>query len=110
MTWTVEPPQADGTAEGALMALVRLESTSNAIRVRISRLAPDQLYRTVTDEQPIVELISQAVDRERAYLDAFRQIVTQTNPQLEEPRPGVPYLDRDFSEDLAEFFDLRRET
>lgn len=110
MSIFVQPLQIDDALEDVLVTLAKLEATSNAIRLRIARLSPDQLYRTVTDDPPIAELVSQAVDREQVYLAAFERMIAQTNPHLEEPRPSEPYLDHDFSEDLARFFDLRRKT
>ncbi len=110
MSIFVQPLRIDDALEDVLVTLAKLEATSNAIRLRIARLSPDQLYRTMTNDLPVAELISQAVDREQAYLAAFERMMAQTNPRLEEPRAGVPYLDRDFSEDLALFFDLRRKT
>jgi hypothetical protein len=109
MSIFVEPPRVDAL-EGAIVTLAKLEATSNAIRLRIAGLSPDQLYRTVTDDPPIAELISQAVDREQAYLVAFERMMIQTNPRVEEPHSEVLYLDRDFNDDLALFFDLRRKT
>lgn len=105
-----QPPEAIEELSDALVVLAKLEATSNAIRLRISQLAPDQLYRSVTDDPPIAGLISQAVDRERAYLSAFEAIISHTNPRLAEPESGLIYLDRDLHEDLATFFDLRRRT
>jgi hypothetical protein len=108
MTMFAQP--LEGGVEDELLALAKLEATSNAIRLRIAGLAPDQLYRGTRDEPPIADLIANAVDRERAYNDAFRRGREETNPRLVEPRPGLAYMDRDFAEDLALFFDLRRET
>ncbi len=108
MTMFAQP--IEGGVEDELLALAKLEATSNAIRLRIAGLAPDHLYRGTRDEPPIAELIANAVDRERAYLEALRRGRAETNPRLAEPRPGLSYLDRDFSDDLALFFDLRRET
>ncbi len=110
MTMFVEPPRVGDALEGVVVTLAKLEATSNAIRLRIAGLAPDQLYRTVTDDPPIAELISQAVEREQAYLSTFERTLVQTNPRIEEPHPSFSYLDRDFSDDLALFFDLRRKT
>jgi hypothetical protein len=93
-----------------LVALSWLESTCNAIRLRIAGLAPDQLYRGTTDQLSIVEEIALVCDRERAYLSAFRHALTESHARLVEPQPGPPLLDREFTDDLAEFFDLRRGT
>lgn len=100
----------EGGVDNELLALAKLEATSNAIRLRIAGLAPDQLYRGTRDEPSIAELIAKAVERERAYVDAFRRGHAEANPRLVEPRPGLSAMDRDFAEDLALFFDLRRET
>ena len=100
----------DEPAPDELVALSRLESTGNTIRIRIAGLAPDQLYRGTTDQLSIAEEIALAVDRERAYLQAFRRTIAESDAHLVEPEPGPTLLDRDFSDDLAEFFDLRRET
>ena len=97
-------------APDELGALVRLESTPNAIRLRIAGLAPDQLYRGTTDQLSIAEEIALAVDRERAYLQAFERSQREAHPDLIEPQPGPGLLDRDFGRDLATFFDLRRHT
>lgn len=105
-----QPMRSEQSVDNELLALAKLEATCNAIRLRIARLAPDQLYRGVTSEPSIAELISSAVDRERAYLNGFRRAMHQTRPSLEEPRPGLAFMDRDFADDLAIFFDLRRET
>jgi hypothetical protein len=110
MTMFAQPMRSAGSVDEELLALAKLEATPNAIRLRIARLAPDQLYRGAVHEPSIAELISSAVDRERAYLDGFRRAMTETNPRLEEPRPGLAFMDRRFGEDLALFFDLRRET
>jgi hypothetical protein len=110
MTMFAQPISASGGVDEELLALAKLEATSNAIRLRIAGFAPDQLYRGTREEPPVAELIANAVDRERAYLDAFRRAVSETNPRLVEPRPGLADMDRDFADDLARFFDLRRET
>lgn len=98
-----EPPPDE------LIALAILEGTPNAIRLRIAALAPDQLYRGI-DQLSIAEEVALAVDRERAYLDAFRRSQSESRPQLIEPQPGPDLLDREFDVDLAMFFDLRRGT
>lgn len=105
-----QPMRSEQSVDEELLALAKLEATSNAIRLRIARLAPDQLYRGWGTEPSIAELISAAVERERAYLNGFRRAVQETRPSLEEPRPGLAFMDRDFADDLALFFDLRRET
>ncbi|HEX6288670.1 MAG TPA: DinB family protein [Herpetosiphonaceae bacterium] len=110
MTMFAQPMRSEQSVDDELLALAKLEATCNAIRLRISRLAPDQLYRGWPDEPSIAELISAAVDRERAYLSGFRRATTETQPRLEEPRPGLASMDRDFGDDLAIFFDVRRET
>lgn len=110
MTMFAMPTGPDGGINDELLALSKLEATSNAIRLRIAGLAPDQLYRGSARELTIAELIAQAVDRERAYLDGFQRARSEREPRLEEPRPGLAVMDRDFSDDLATFFDLRRMT
>lgn len=110
MTMFAMPMGNDGGINDELLALAKLEATSNAIRLRIAGMAPDQLYRGSLDELTIAEAIANAVEREKAYLDGFRRAREETNPQLAEPRPGLVFMDRDFSEDLALFFDLRRTT
>lgn len=100
----------DEAAPDELIALARLEATPNAIRLRIAALAPDQLYRGTVDQLSIAEEVALAVDRERAYLDAFRRAQSESHPQLIEPQPGPALLDREFDDDLAAFFDLRRGT
>lgn len=112
MTMFAQPLATSGEepAPDELIALARLESTCNTIRLRISRLAPDQLYRGTTEELSIAEELALAVDRERAYLGAFRRALSNSGPELIEPQPGAPLLDRKFTEDLATFFDIRRET
>lgn len=110
MTMFAQPLGSDGGVEDELLALAKLEATGNAIRLRIAGFAPDQLYRGSQDEPTIAELIADAVDRERAYLAAFQRALAETNPRLEEPRRGLAFMDRDFATDLAQFFDLRRET
>jgi hypothetical protein len=112
MTMFTQPLSTSGEepAPDELVALSRLEHTGNAIRLRIARLAPDQLYRGTVDQLSIAEEIALAVDRERAYLDALHQIMRESQPVLVEPQPGPPLLDRDFGSDLATFFDLRRQT
>jgi len=104
------PGSGDAPIANQLLALSRLEATPNAIRLRIAGLAPDQLYRGTIDQLSIAEEIALAVDRERAYLSAFQRSQKEAQPHLEEPQPGPPVLDRDFSDDLATFFDLRRNT
>jgi hypothetical protein len=93
-----------------LVALAWLEGTPNAIRLRIAGLAPDQLYRGTTDQLSIAEEIALVADREHAYLTAFREALAEDDPRLDEPQPGPGLLDREFAEDLANFFDLRRHT
>ena len=112
MTMFAQPLSASGEelAPDELVALARLEGTSNAIRLRIAGLAPDQLYRGTVERLSIAEEIALAVDRERAYLAAFRQAQRDSQPELAEPQPGPALLDRDLSDDLAAFFDLRRQT
>ncbi|MDP9313147.1 MAG: DinB family protein [Chloroflexota bacterium] len=110
MTMFAMPMGPDGGVDDELLALAKLEATSNAIRLRIAGMTPDQLYRGSLDELTIAELIADAVDREKAYLDGFRRVRSETNPRLNEPRPGLAFMDRGFAEDLALFFDLRRET
>lgn len=111
MTMFAQPLATSGEepAPNELIALSRLESTANKIRLQIAGLAPDQLYRGTTQQLSIAEEVGLARDRERAYLQAFRRAQTETAPQLDEPQPGPALLDRDFSDDLARFFDLRRE-
>ena len=104
------PTSGEAPIPDELVAMSRLEATGNTIRIRIAALAPDQLYRGTVDELSIAEEIALAVDRERAYLDAFRRAQREARPELVEPQPGPLFLDRDFSKDLATFFDLRRET
>ncbi len=104
------PTSPEEPAPDELIALARLESTCNTIRLRISRLSPDQLYRGTVDQLSIAEAIALAVDRERAYLQAFRRAQHESGPELVEPEPGPLFLDRRFSDDLATLFDLRRET
>lgn len=112
MTMFGLPTTASGEelAPNELVALSRLEATSNAIRLRIAGLAPDQLYRGTTDQLSIAEEVALAADRERAYLEAFQRAQTERVLHVAEPQPGPALLDRDFSDDLAEFFDLRRQT
>ena len=112
MTMFAQPLGTSGEepAPDELIALSRLESTANKIRLRIAGLAPDQLYRGTTEQLSIAEEIGLARDRELAYLRAFRRAQSETAPELDEPQPGPALLDRDFSKDLARFFDLRRET
>jgi hypothetical protein len=110
MTMFAQPMRSERGVDDELLALAKLEATCNAIRLRIARLAPDQLYRGSTSEPSIAELVSAAVDRERAYLNGFRRSGQESKPRLEEPRPGLAFMDRDFAADLAMFFDLRRET
>lgn len=104
-----QPTFADTIPDEVLM-ISKLEATSNAIRLRIAGLAPDQLYRGTRQEPSIAELIAAAVDREQAYLEAFQRGLSEDQPRLGEPTPGPSFLDRDFAEDLARFFDLRRQT
>jgi hypothetical protein len=109
MTMFAQPLRPGGaTPVDELVALSWLERTPNAIRLRIAGLAPDQLYRGTTDQLSIAEEIALTADRERAYLGAFREALTDEDPHLEEPQPGPGLLDREFAEDLANFFDLRR--
>jgi hypothetical protein len=93
-----------------LFALTNLEKTSNGIRIRIAALAPDQFYRTVTNDPPIADLVAQAVDRERAFLLVFRRGLAERNPRIQELQPGLSLLDHHLGEDLATFYDLRRMT
>lgn len=102
--------QLDDETADELKALSRMETTSNGIRLRIAGLAPDQLYRGTVDALSIAEEVALAVDREKAYLDIFQRAQRERSPHLEEPEPGPALLDRDFSDDLASFFDLRRAT
>ncbi len=104
------PTSGEEGIPNELIALSRLESTCNTIRIRIAGLAPDQLYRGTVDQLSIAEEIALAVARERAYLEAFRRAQTEAHPELIEPQPGPWLLDSDFSDDLATLFDLRRET
>jgi hypothetical protein len=112
MTMFAQPLGGTGEepAPDELVALSRLESTCNTIRIRIAGLAPDQLYRGATGQLSIAEELALAVDRERAYLQAFRRTLDESDAHLVEPQPGPPFLDRDFGDDIAEFFDLRRGT
>lgn len=102
-------PMIDGV-DDELLALSKLEATSNAIRLRIAAMAPDQLYRGSRDKPTIAEMIAGAVDREKAYLAGFTRARQETTPRLEDPQPGLSVMDRDFADDLAAFFDLRRMT
>jgi len=104
------PYHTEAGIDDELFALSKLEATSNAIRLRIAGLAPDQLYNGRDGEPTIAELIAAAVDRERVYCTMFQRGKSETNPRLEEPAPGRSGLDRDFARDLAAFFDLRRMT
>jgi hypothetical protein len=104
------PTSGDAPIPDEMIALSKLEATPNAIRLRIAGFAPDQLYRGTGDQLSVAEAVGNAVDRERAYLDAFRRVQHETTPALVEPKPGPAFLDRDFSDDLALFFDLRRQT
>lgn len=110
MTMFAQPMGSDGGINDELLALSKLEATSNAIRLRIAGLAPDQLYNGAPNELPIAELIANAVEREKAYLAGFQRVKAETAPHLAEPQPGLAYMDRDFADDLALFFDLRRLT
>jgi hypothetical protein len=105
-----QPLAGDGGIDTELLALAKLEATSNAIRLRIAGIAPDQLYRGSTVELPVAELVANAVDRERGYQAGFRRAPAETNPHLAEPQRGLEFMDRDFAKDLALFFDLRRAT
>lgn len=105
-----QPYRTEAGIDEELLALNKLEATSNAIRLRIAGLAPDQLYNGTAGEPTIAELIAAAVDRERAFGDALRRGNTETDPRLEEPALGPSVMDRDFARDLAAFFDLRRGT
>ena len=105
-----QPFQTEAGIDDELFALTKLEATSNAIRLRIAGLAPDQLYTGTGGEPTIAELIAAAVDREQAYGAMFRHGKSETNPRLEEPSPGRSSMDRDLAQDLAAFFDLRRVT
>jgi hypothetical protein len=112
MTMFAQPMSTSGEqpAPDELIALSRLEATPNAIRLRIAALAPDQLFRGTVDRLSIAEELALAVDRERAYLNAFRRAQTESRTQLVEPQPGPALLDREFEDDIAAFFDLRRAT
>lgn len=101
---------AEDTMPRELRALVVLEATPNGIRLRIASLAPDQLYRGTTEELSIAETIALAVERERVYGPGFAQAQADYTPTLIEPQPTPLFIDRDFHDDLATFFDLRRET
>jgi hypothetical protein len=98
----------DAAPPDELVALSWLESTPNAIRLRIAGLAPDQLYRGTVNQLSIAEEIALAVDREFAYHDVFHHARVGVMPNLVEPEPSPRLLDRDFDEDLAVFFDQRR--
>lgn len=100
----------DATPPDELVALSWLESTPNAIRLRIAGLAPDQLYRGTVDQLSIAEEIALASDREQAYFEAFQRSRAERQPVLVEPQPSPALLDRDFGQDLATFFDRRRHT
>lgn len=91
-----------------LAALARLETTPNAIRLRIAGLAPDQIYRGTPNQHSIAEEVAFAVDRDHAYLDAFQRTQTSGQLQLTEPDPGPTVMDRNFSTDLATFINTRR--
>ncbi len=99
---------SDAAPPDELIALSWLESTPNAVRLRIAGLAPDQLYRGTVDRLSIAEEVALATERDRAYLGAFQRAQVENVPDLVEPLPGPALLDRDFGDDLAEFFDLRR--
>ena len=104
------PTSGEAPIPNELIALSKLEATANAIRLRIAGLAPDQLYRGTGDQLSVAEAISLIVDRERAYLAAFEAAEAGAVPTLHEPQPGPTLLDRDFADDLAAFFNLRRKT
>lgn len=104
------PTSTDAPIPNELIALSKLEQTGNAIRLRIAGFAPDQLYRGTGEQLSVAEAVGNAVDRERAYLDAFQRTLAETGHTLIEPKPGPAFLDRDFGDDLALFFDLRRHT
>jgi hypothetical protein len=110
MTMFAQPMSSDGGVDDELLALAKLEATANAIRLRIAGMAPDQLYHGSGTDLTIAELIANAVEREKAYQGGFRRALGETAPRLDEPQPGLGYLDRDFADDLALFFDLRRVT
>lgn len=110
MTMFAQPLSSDGGVDDELLALAKLEATANAIRLRIAGMAPDQLYHGSGTNLTIAELIADAVEREKAYGIGFRRALSETAPRLEEPQQGLSYLDRDFADDLALFFDLRRGT
>lgn len=110
MSIFVVPLKGGPGIDDELFALTKLETTSNGIRMRISGLAPDQFYRSVTDDLPIADLIGEAAERERAFLMAFHAGLTQDNPRVEEPQSTILFLDRHLQEDLATFYDLRRMT
>lgn len=105
-----QPFQTEAGIDEELFALSKLEATSNAIRLRIAGLAPDQLYNGTQNEATIAELVAAAVDREYAYGELFVRGRSETDPHLENPAPGRSAMDRDFAQDLATFFDLRRTT
>ncbi len=110
MTMFAQPLNTSGEepAPDELIALARLESATNAVRLRIAGLAPDQLYRGTTEQLSIAEELGLARDRERAYLEAFRRAQAEAHAELIEPEPGPLLLDRTFGDDLASWFDLRR--
>lgn len=114
MTFSTTPTNLtnDDMMPRELAAIMQLESTPNAIRLRIAGLAPDQLYRGTNEDLSIAEQLGFAVERERAYLIVWQAALADraAKPVLVEPQPTMLLLDRDFGDDLALFFDLRRAT
>jgi hypothetical protein len=93
-----------------LFALAKIESFSNNLRLRIAGLAPDQFFRSLTDDLPLADLLALAVDRERAFGVAFRHGIAEHSPRLDEPPVARSLLDHEIAEDLAQLYDLRRAT
>lgn len=93
-----------------LLAMSKLESTTFSLRLRLSGLAPDQFYRSVTGDPPIAELIAETVAFERLFLSAFHRAIQEDNPRIDLPADEPSFLDRHLAEDLATFYDLRRLT
>ncbi len=104
------PTSGEAPSSDELIALAKLEATANAIRLRIAGFAPDQLYRGTTDQLSVAEAVSLMVARERAYLAAFQAAQSGSVPTLTEPDASPLFLDTDFADDLAAFFNLRRNT
>ncbi len=105
------PPTDQGgndTIPAELIALAHLEGTCNGIRLRIAGLSPDQIYRGTSTDVSIAELLALAVEREKVYLQAFKQVQAGEKPDLVEPEPTGLLLDRVFNDDLSSFFDVRR--